>query len=1590
MDDILGEFRNIAETLFNDAAGSLTEPRQQLSAQKVFFSVCYGRQRAKTVKGIGNTLRAAFDAALERALKIVSQKEALPKWVMVNIVEKEIPCPTAEYYDILNRIKPGYLRYGVSFDNRYATVFLEQEIYAASMIKYGKNKHTLDAEKITEYMRNQGVGGTGVKFSAPKMDSPVILFEVKSGFYDNGEYFEIDSSPASLRAGQRIVNFDEKPELRVETARRVVAACFTADCGTESLAGGFLDANIQPQKGGGGGTPQPNAENVSPTVAPNVSNLNSGDDAARFSAALPSVIFPEMAMFFESPETAAYGVYVRGKNLYGRDREAARFFTDYYNRYKNSVQAGGGTETEPKIIITRYNPYAHKIAEAYGFAANEFENMYDFFQNARNVEAREIEQDGAEKIVVDSAKKREKHSIYDCRGFLSCERLITSEERLVVSETFFTPSGERVLEKAYRVENGTSEIMVVRVKFEGTWHCFSDEGELFAFYSEKSAAQRGVPPVIKETHVDNMIQSTPEGLTLSIIIPHYNRAELILMCLDSIAVNDYPQELYEVIVVDDCSTENTDAVRGYSKIKNFRVCQLEKNSGGASAPRNYGITLAKGEYALFVDSDDLISSRLLSKSMEIARAGGCDAVIIPKISQRSTAAAFRTLTDDLTKIKLDGLSDLSVLVASDNYAIGKLFRMEPVRRFGIHFPENLVYSEDTCFCRWFYAVSKTMGICASESYFLRDWDGGTLSYHTMSNSEIYEHVSFITRNIFSVPDEFAPIDKKARAMDGSIKHDGVRSTLNTPYYAALLKEKYGGCFAAMKDAPRITKETREFIDAVIQAKPLARSRDKLEIVFMPYKASMWDSLESIYLAAKNDPTCDALVMPIPYYDKKDGKFTEMHLETDYPPNIPLTDYREYKIEERHPDIIYIHNPYDSHNHVTNVHPDFYSERLRNLTDCLVYVPYFVGNGTNMGVQGCTLPACIFAHKVIVQNEHIRQIYIREYKKLAENNNILERVDKAGEKFIALGSPKLDKAINTKREDCEIPEEWEKLIRKPDGTRKKVIFYNTSIVALLANSVRDGKPSDEYLRKIRSVFEFFKKREDAVLLWRPHPLLGSTIDSMRSWLAGEYAEIVREFKSGGYGIYDDSPDLYRAFACSDAYYGDASSVMLMFGIAGKPIMIQDAARKNENSGNLMFYSVRDDGENFWFTVENINALFKMDKQKWAAEYMGSFPKEMSRWGLYREVIEHDGKLYFTPMRADEIAVYDIASGRFEKISFAEPKNCIKKNDYNPRVSFCAAAAYGKYIFFIGHGYPAIMRLDTESGGLDYFTDWVEPLDKISDGDGYYFYHACVSGNKIFLPAINANAVAEFDMDRCVTRVYEVGSKGQKYFNICFDGINCWLIPRFDGAVVRWNPDTKEYKEYGGYPAGFKSGKPPYMSFGAIKYWDGYIWLLPHYANMALKIDVSDGSMSAAEEFMGECKFNGEGVFKWNYYFIHLAAGDKLYAHTGKTNRFMEYDFKTKQRREEGIALSEEAAQKLNENYQALFYKNVKRHLSVDDCYFCETPATPLQGFLNYVVNESEDKAALSAKQIEAYGEAAANIDGTCGVKIHEYVKKEGKL
>lgn len=327
--------------------------------------------------------------------------------------------------------------------------------------------------------------------------------------------------------------------------------------------------------------------------------------------------------------------------------------------------------------------------------------------------------------------------------------------------------------------------------------------------------------------------------------------------------------------------------------------------------------------------------------------------------------------------------------------------------------------------------------------------------------------------------------------------------------------------------------------------------EKKEIVFLPYKASMWDSLESVWMAAQEDKNCEALVVPVPYFDKNpDGTLGQMHDEKDqYPEYVPITDWQRYDMKERRPDAVYIHNPYDECNYVTSVHPAFYARELKKYTDMLVYIPYFVGINNSLEEHFCVQPGTIYADRVIVESEAVRKIYLDAYQRFEQANHCKGIFGDANQKFQALGSPKLDRVRKIMREGVEVPGEWEQMMFKEDGSRKKVVLYNTTVEAFL-------RYSEAALRKIKYTLRTFESSQEVVLLWRPHPLLLQTAYSMRMGLYQELWGMIQAYREAHWGIYDDTADVERAIVLSDAYYGDWSSVVTLYQATGKPIMIQD--------------------------------------------------------------------------------------------------------------------------------------------------------------------------------------------------------------------------------------------------------------------------------------------------------------------------------------------------------------------------------------------------------------------------------------------------
>lgn len=337
-------------------------------------------------------------------------------------------------------------------------------------------------------------------------------------------------------------------------------------------------------------------------------------------------------------------------------------------------------------------------------------------------------------------------------------------------------------------------------------------------------------------------------------------------------------------------------------------------------------------------------------------------------------------------------------------------------------------------------------------------------------------------------------------------------------------------------------------------------QDKKKLVFFPYLVSMWDSLESVWREAMDSGEFEVSVVPIPYYDKNsDGSLGTMHFDGEkYPKEVRVTNWETYSLAEEQPEVVYVHNPYDEINLVTSIHPYFYAKNLKKYVGTLVYIPYFVGTKDVVSEHFCVTPVTVQADKIIVQSEIVKEKYITTFMDFAKENKLQWSRSHLEQKILGLGSPKHDKAEQSVCYEEEIPAEWNKILIKPDGSKKKVIFYNTTLDTIL-------KFGMEGFDKMEDTLAFFQeKSQNIALLWRPHPLMEATLKSMRPQWHQHYVKIVAKYRSEHWGIFDETSDFHRAVALSEGYFGDPSSVVDVFRKTGKPVFLRDVNIKNHKS------------------------------------------------------------------------------------------------------------------------------------------------------------------------------------------------------------------------------------------------------------------------------------------------------------------------------------------------------------------------------------------------------------------------------------------
>lgn len=100
-------------------------------------------------------------------------------------------------------------------------------------------------------------------------------------------------------------------------------------------------------------------------------------------------------------------------------------------------------------------------------------------------------------------------------------------------------------------------------------------------------------------------------MKLSIIVPVYNVEAFLKKCVDSLLAQDLPADEYEIIIVDDGSTDGSGALADALVAEHRNIRVIHQRNRGLSGARNAGIPVALGDYVMFVDSDDFLCPNVL-------------------------------------------------------------------------------------------------------------------------------------------------------------------------------------------------------------------------------------------------------------------------------------------------------------------------------------------------------------------------------------------------------------------------------------------------------------------------------------------------------------------------------------------------------------------------------------------------------------------------------------------------------------------------------------------------------------------------------------------------------------------------------------------------------------------------------------------------------------------------------------------------------------------------------------------------------------------------------------------------------------------
>lgn len=213
----------------------------------------------------------------------------------------------------------------------------------------------------------------------------------------------------------------------------------------------------------------------------------------------------------------------------------------------------------------------------------------------------------------------------------------------------------------------------------------------------------------------------------SVIIPAYNSEKTIKRCIESIELPNRPD--VEIIVINDGSTDETDSVCKALQEKYNNLIYINKENGGVSSARNAGLSVANGEFVMFVDSDDYVDNRCFETIDKYIKSNADFYQFSFSIVENEQVAETRKFTECTVNTLSEKEAFISdgIITRSISSPWAKLYKRKIIDENNLRFCENISSSEDLAFVFTFLLFAHKLERLTHIIYFADIGNGESLS-----------------------------------------------------------------------------------------------------------------------------------------------------------------------------------------------------------------------------------------------------------------------------------------------------------------------------------------------------------------------------------------------------------------------------------------------------------------------------------------------------------------------------------------------------------------------------------------------------------------------------------------------------------------------------------------------------------------------------------------------------------------------------------------------------------------------------------------------------------------------------------------------